>query len=86
MERIRMGREVAEKPRILITDELTTHHKGYLRELYTHKLETGTEDVRDIRVNGRMHNNKMEYLNGQIRDREKVMCSLKKPDTPIIAG
>jgi hypothetical protein len=29
-----------------------------------------------------MHNNKMEWLNGEIRDREKVMLSLKRPDTP----
>ena len=32
------------------------------------------------------HNNKMERLNGEIRDREKVMRSLKKPDTPILTG
>jgi len=28
----------------------------------------------------------MERLNGEIRDREKVMRSLKKPDTPILTG
>jgi hypothetical protein len=28
-------------------------------------------------------NNKMERMNGEIRGREKVMWSLKKPDTPI---
>jgi hypothetical protein len=42
MEQIGMGKEVAEKPRILITGELAKYHKGYL-EFYTHKLETGTE-------------------------------------------
>lgn len=28
----------------------------------------------------------MERLNGEIRDREKVMRGLKKPDTPILTG
>ena len=34
----------------------------------------------------RMNNNKMERLNGEIRDREKVFRGLKKMDTPIIDG
>lgn len=83
----RMSREVAEKnPRILITDGLATYHEGYLKEFYTHKLETRTEHIKDIRVSGRIHNNKMERLNGEVRDREKVMRSLKKEDTPILTG
>jgi len=37
-------------------------------------------------MSGDNNNNKMERLNGEIRDREKVMRSLKKPDTPILTG
>ncbi len=33
-----------------------------------------------------MNNNKMERLNGEIRDHEKVIRGLKKPDTPILKG
>jgi hypothetical protein len=33
-----------------------------------------------------MNNNKMERLNGEIRDREKVFRGLKKMDTPILDG
>jgi len=33
-----------------------------------------------------MNNNKMERLNGEIRDREKTMRGLKKNDTPILTG
>ena len=33
-----------------------------------------------------MNNNKMERLNGEIRDREKVFRGLKKMDTPILEG
>jgi putative transposase len=28
----------------------------------------------------------MERMNGEVRDREKVMRGLKKPDTPILTG
>lgn len=28
----------------------------------------------------------MERLNGEVRDREKVMCGLKRMDTPILKG
>ena len=37
-------------------------------------------------MNGEVHNNKMERMNGEIRDRERVMRTLEKPDTPILEG
>ena len=42
--------------------------------------------MRHIHLQGDMNNNKMERLNGEIRDREKVMRGLKKKDTPILTG
>lgn len=33
-----------------------------------------------------MNNNKQERINGEIRDREKVMRGLKEKDTPILPG
>jgi hypothetical protein len=33
-----------------------------------------------------MNNNKMERINGEIRDREKTMRGLKKKDTAILQG
>jgi hypothetical protein len=39
-----------------------------------------------VRMSGDKNNNRMERLNGEIRDREKVMRSLKKADSPILAG
>jgi transposase InsO family protein len=32
------------------------------------------------------NNNKMERLNGEVRDREKTMRGLKKSDTKILSG
>ena len=42
--------------------------------------------IQHIHFKGDMNNNKMERLNGEIRDREKVMRGLKKKDSVIIDG
>jgi len=44
----------------------------------------GAQHIRDIQFDGQIHNNKMERLNGEIR--EKVMRELEKVDTPILTG
>jgi transposase-like protein len=77
---------IGRRPKTLITDGLPSYREAYLKEFYTHKLETRTEHIHSIRIQGDRNNNKMERLNGEIRDREKVMRGLKKPDTPIIPG
>jgi len=41
---------------------------------------------RDVRFGGEIHNNKMERLNGEIRDREKVVRGVKKSESPLIKG
>ncbi|MGA9845077.1 MAG: hypothetical protein WBP64_21680 [Nitrososphaeraceae archaeon] len=37
-------------------------------------------------MQGNKNNNKMERMNGEIRDREKTMGGLKRQDTPILKG
>jgi len=74
------------KPKRLITDGLQSYHEAWRKEYYTMKADTRTEHIRNITIKGERNNNKMERLNGEIRDREKVMRGLKKPDTPIIPG
>lgn len=37
-------------------------------------------------MDGTIHNNKMERMNGEIRDRERVMRTLEKSDSPILEG
>jgi hypothetical protein len=34
----------------------------------------------------RVHKDKIERMNGEIRDRERVMRTLEKADTPILKG
>ena len=44
------------------------------------------QHIRHVRMSGDQNNNRMERLNGEIRDREKVMRSLKKDDSAILDG
>jgi transposase-like protein len=81
------GMEVAgKKPKTLITDGLRAYHDAYFQEFYTMKKEGRTQHIRHITIRGDHNNNKMERMNGEVRDREKVMRGLKKVDTPILKG
>jgi len=83
----REGRKIAQKqPKTLITDGAPNFHEAIEKEFWTQRLETRPEHIREIRMNGQVHNNKMERLNGEIRDRERVMRTLEKPDSPILSG
>lgn len=82
-----MARDRAgKKPGVLITDGLRSYHDAWLKEFRTNKNVDNTVHIRQITLTGKHNNNKMERLNGEIRDREKVMRSLKKEDTPILTG
>jgi hypothetical protein len=59
--------------------------QSYKKELFTLR-NPRTKHIKDIRLQREVHNNKMERMNGEIRDREKVMRGLKKVDTPILTG
>ena len=74
-----------KKPMLLITDGLPAYHDAYRKEYWQHE-QPRPQHIRHIRIQGERNNNKMERLNGEVRDREKVMRGLKKTDTPIIAG
>jgi len=45
-----------------------------------------TRHIRHIRWQGNHNNNKIGRLNGEVRDREKIMRGLKKFSTPILTG
>lgn len=81
------GKEVTgTKPKVLITDGLKSYSEAYQKEFWTINRENRTLHIKHIRMSGDMNNNKMERLNGEIRDREKTMRGLKKMDTPILKG
>ncbi|MDA4124997.1 MAG: hypothetical protein OK438_06075 [Thaumarchaeota archaeon] len=81
--------EVAgKKPQTLITDGLGSYHRAFKKEYRNAYNDDAVKPVhiKEIRLAGRIHNNKMERLNGEIRDREKTFRGLKRADTPILTG
>ena len=68
-------------PRHFTTDGLSAYKKSSKR-IFGRK----TQHHRHIHLNWDMNNNKMEKLNGEIRDREKVFRGLKRKDSSIIDG
>ena len=80
------GKEIAgKKPDILISDGAMNFHDAY-KEEFSSRVAPRTSRVRHIHIQGDHNNNKMERLNGEIRDREKVMRGVKKVDSPILKG
>ncbi len=80
------GKEAAgTRPNTLISDGASNFHTAYNRDLYTNKWSR-TRRITHIRLQGDHNNNKMERMNGEIRDREKTSRGLKKVDTPILKG
>lgn len=83
---LRMSKELmGKKPMTFITDGLPAYNEAYRKEFWTLR-NPRTEHIRHIKLRGDIHNNKMERLNGEIRDREKTMRGLKKVDTEILRG
>ncbi len=78
--------KTGKRPHILITDGLHSYHDAWLREFRTNKVSDNTVHIRQITLKGQHNNNKMERMNGEIRDREKVTRNLKNPDSPILTG
>jgi transposase-like protein len=77
----RSAKETAGKqPKTLITDGLNSYKEASRFEF------PQTTHVKEIALAGSIHNNKMERMNGEIRDREKTMRGLKTTDTPILKG
>lgn len=82
----RMAKDVTEKKPIkLITDGLPAYREAYLKELFTREMPRTIHESH-ITLKGDRNNNKMERLNGEIRDREKVVRGLKKNDSPLLDG
>jgi len=81
------GRTVAGKaPHRIITDGAMNFGSAINDEFWREKQALAIKHDRDIRFNGEIHNNKMERMNGEIRDREKVVRGVKKSESPLIKG
>jgi putative transposase len=83
---LQKGKELAGKrPNTFITDGAANFHDAFNKEFLT-LSSPRTRHISHIRLQGDHNNNKMERMNGEVRDREKVMRGLKKTETPILTG
>ncbi len=60
--------------------------ESHKKEWYTRYKEEQTQHTCRIPFKNDRNTNKMEQLNGGIRDREKIMKPPKTDDSPIITG
>ena len=83
----RMGKEATKtQPKVLITDGLRSYHDAYKKEFRMKDGKKHAIHVNHIHLQGDRNNNKMERLNGEFRDREKVVRGVKKKDSVIFDG
>ncbi|MCL6578916.1 MAG: IS6 family transposase [Candidatus Bathyarchaeota archaeon] len=73
-------RVTGKQPKTLITDGLQSY------SVACEQAFDGTKHVRYVTFKGDKNNNRMERMNGEIRDREKTMRGLKKRRIPILMG
>jgi transposase-like protein len=71
---------MGKQPRTIITDGL------YSYAVAAEVILDEAKHVRHVRLQGDVHNNKMERMNGEIRDREKTMRGLKTKETDVFQG
>ena len=74
-----------KRPNVLISDGAPNFNQAFKDEFFTRR-KPRSRHVRHIRLQGDHNNNKMERLNGEVRDREKVMRGLKKTNTSVLPG
>jgi transposase-like protein len=80
------AKDIAGKnPETLITDGLPSYHDAFNKVFWTRK-NPKSQHCNAIKFKGPANNNKMERINGEIRDREKTMRGLKTKETPILQG
>jgi transposase-like protein/DNA-directed RNA polymerase subunit M/transcription elongation factor TFIIS len=77
---IQARRLMHKQPKTLITDGLPSFEESARR------MFPNANHIQHIRMQGDLNNNKMERMNGEVRDREKTMRGLKTEDTPILKG
>ena len=83
---LRMAKESMQtKPRVFVTDGLQAYRDAFKKE-YGAVPKGSPIHIRHISLKGDRNNNKMERLNGEFRDREKVMRGVKKKDSVIFDG
>lgn len=76
---------MGKKPTTLISDGAPNFHNAWKKEYFGIRGKHA-QHIQHIHLDGDRHNNKMERLNGEIRDREKTMRGVKNTDSIALKG
>jgi putative transposase len=74
-----------KRPNTVITDGAQNFGDAIKKEFFTIN-NPRTRHIAHIRLRGDHNNNKMERMNGEVRDPERVMRGLKRADTSVLTG
>jgi putative transposase len=74
-----------KRPSTLISDGAPNFNDAFKNEFFIISNPRSLH-IRHVRMRGDHNNSKMERMNGEVRDREKVMRGLKKIDTIVLPG
>ena len=84
---LRRGMRLAGRNPDVLTSDAAPNIKKACDDVYRAPgLARKTDHERHIHFRGDRNNNKSESFNGVVRDREKTMRSIKRPDSPVIEG
>jgi putative transposase len=73
-------------PSVIITDGAPNFNSAIRHAYWRENKAQAIRHIQDIRFQGQVHNNKMERMNGELRDREKVVRGVKKEESPLLTG
>jgi hypothetical protein len=71
---------------VVITDDAPNFNSAIRHAYWRENKALAIRHVQDMRLGGQVHNNKIERMNGEPRDREKVVRGVKKEGSPLLAG
>jgi putative transposase len=73
-----------KRPYVLVSEGAQNFNQAFKDEFFTRRSPRSRHI--QLRLQGDHNNYKMERLNGEVRDREKVMRGLKNVDTNVLPG
>lgn len=83
----RKGKEATQHyPKVLITDGLQAYHDAYKKEFMMKDKKKQAIHFQHIHLRKDMNNNQMERMNGEFRDREKIIRGVKSTNSPLFDG
>jgi hypothetical protein len=74
-----------KRPLTLIIDGAQNYVRG-VQARVLHEPQSSVSPCQGHQARRQVHDNKIERMNGEVRDRGKIMRGINKMDTPILKG